>query len=250
MKLLFFVALLWAMLAIIFAFTDLQISMAFANPNSRWGNFLADWGRYPGYITLLVALCIGAFRILSMSVFSLLGHKKKRGYRKTVIVSSQAMMFAKVTIGVAFLNALFVNVTKYVWGRVRFYDLDALFSQYTPWYLPQGSNGHRSFMSGDAALGWLLLPIVILFLDRNRATRISITALAIGWGTAVAIGRVRVGAHYASDVLFSTGVAIIACLLLYQYFSSRARSARRVDTEIAKTGTRPEGVGLGSAKRA
>ena len=48
-KLIRFVALLWAALAIVFAFTDLRISAAFADPHSRWGNFLAEWGMYPGY---------------------------------------------------------------------------------------------------------------------------------------------------------------------------------------------------------
>ena len=52
-KLIRLVALIWAALALVFAFTDLRISVAFADPHSRWGNFLAEWGMYPGYFTIL-----------------------------------------------------------------------------------------------------------------------------------------------------------------------------------------------------
>lgn len=211
-KLILFVAAVWAALALVFAFTDLQVSIAFVNPQSRWANLLEDWGGYPGAIAYISAFCILVF-----SRFRVFGRK--------LMVSQQTMVFAKVTLGVALLNVyFFVSLTKYLWGRVRFCNLDSSFSQYTPWYLPQGPNGHESFASGHAAEGWLLLPIgVILFSGRSRATQMTITALAIGWGMAVAISRVRLGAHYASDVLFSSGVGITAFLLLYQYFSSRAK---------------------------
>ena len=211
-KLILFVAVIWITLSLVFAFTDLQISVAFVDPQSRWANFLEEWGRYPGTIAYLFAFCILVF-----SRFPLFNKKLK--------FSQQTMIFAKVTLGITLLNVLFfVRLTKYFWGRVRFYDLNSSFSQYTAWYLPQGPNGHQSFASGHAAEGWLLLPIgVILFSGRSRATQMTITALTIGWGMAVAISRVRLGAHYASDVLFSSGVGITAFLLLYQYFSSRAK---------------------------
>lgn len=212
-KLILFVAAVWAALALVFAITDLQVSIAFVNPQSRWANLLEDWGRYPGAIAYISAFCILVF-----SRFRLFGRK--------LMVSQQTMVFAKVTLGVTLLNVyLFVPLTKHFWGRVRFCNLDSSFSQYTAWYLPQGPTGHESFASGHAAEGWLLLPIgVVLFSGRSRATQVIITALSIGWGIAVAVSRVRLGAHYASDVLFSSGVGIMAFLLLCQYFSSRVKA--------------------------
>jgi len=211
-KLILFIAVVWVALALIFATTDLQISIAFVNPESKWAKFLEDWGGYPGAIAYISAFCILVF-----SHFRFFGKKLR--------VSRQTMVFAKVTLGVALLNVyLFVSLTKYFWGRVRFCNLDSSFSQYTPWYLPQGPTGHESFASGHTAEGWLLLPIsVILFSGRGSVTQVIGTALSIGWGIAVAVSRVRLGAHYASDVLFSSGVGIMAFLLLYQYFSLRVK---------------------------
>ena len=210
-KVVLVVTAIWAILAVVFAFTDLQISTAFFDPESRWALFLEKWGGYPGVIAYLSAFCILVF-------------DRFRPFNETFKFSRRVVLFAKVTLGIAIVNVgIFVTLTKNLWGRVRFYNLDSSFSQFTAWYLPQCPNGHESFASGHTAEGWLLLPVgLILFSGRSRATRMTTTALAIGWGLAVAISRVRLGAHYASDVLFSSGVGITAFLLLYQYFSSRA----------------------------
>jgi membrane-associated phospholipid phosphatase len=143
-------------------------------------------------------------------VHALLRHKYGRFSRPTEI-------FARVTIGTWVLNdLLFVQITKTLWGRVRFRDLDALQANFTPWYLPQGITGHRSFPSGHAAMGWMLLPLLLLALDRGRGVQVATGVLVVTWGVLVAVSRVVVGAHYASDVLFSSAVGVLCFLLLYQ----------------------------------
>ena len=201
----FAVVIIWGTLAIVFAGTDLQISLTVVNVQSRWANILAEWGQYPGLLTL-----VGA-------VFLAVIHRVRR---KKNSVSPQLMLFANVTIGSAFLSFGVLHLLKTLWGRVRFYDLDALYSQYTPWYVPQGLTGNESFPSGHTTLGWWCLPLVILVLTSHRGLQILMLALTLSWGTLVAISRVRVGAHYASDVLFSSGLVIVTVLLLYQHFSS------------------------------
>ena len=47
----------WVVLAIIFGFTDLAISIAVVDEASIWGNFGADYGETPGYA--LIALALG-----------------------------------------------------------------------------------------------------------------------------------------------------------------------------------------------
>ena len=135
--------------------------------------------------------------------------------RKYKRFSHPTEIFAQVTVGTFVLNALlFVQTTKTLWGRVRFRDLDVLHSNFTPWYLPQGITGHRSFPSGHTAMGWLLLPLLLLTLDRGRKLRVATGVLVIAWGVLVAASRVVVGAHYASDVLFSSAVGILCFFAL------------------------------------
>ncbi|MFC2166275.1 hypothetical protein ACFLT2_14920, partial [Acidobacteriota bacterium] len=64
-------------------------------------------------------------------------------YRINPKISDRIEKFSWITFWSALLNyVLFVQVGKALWGRVRFFDLDALYSEFTPWYLPQGVNGH------------------------------------------------------------------------------------------------------------
>ncbi len=67
-------------------------------------------------------------------------------------------------------------------------------------------------------MGWMFLPLLICVKDREIKDpyRIVVTVLVIGWGLFVGLSRIVVGAHYASDVLFSTGMAAITILLLFK----------------------------------
>jgi len=114
---------------------------------------------------------------------------------------------------------IFIQGVKYFWGRVRFRELDAAFSQFTPWYLPQGITGFDSFPSGHAAMGWMLLALLILLANKKQWVKYSVFILISLWGVTLALSRVVIGAHYASDVLF--GSAVIA--FWYLFFIRRDR---------------------------
>ena len=103
-----------------------------------------------------------------------------------------------------------VQVVKYFWGRVRFRELDAVYSQFTPWYLPQGITGFDSFPSGHAAMGWMLLAVLILLDNKKKWLKNLVLTLIILWGVLLAMSRVIIGAHFASDVLFGSFFIIIA----------------------------------------
>jgi hypothetical protein len=134
----------------------------------------------------------------------------RRGWRP----SPHALAFARAALWLAVVNLIgFVFVLKAVWGRVRFRDLGAEFAEFTAWYSPQGWTGHTSFPSGHTALGWMLLPLIVFALGSRPLARFGLIVLAVGWGLFVAAGRVRFGAHYPSDVLFSTAVAWVTFLI-------------------------------------
>ena len=93
--------------------------------------------------------------------------------------------YSNVVVAVALFGyVICIQVVKYFWGRVRFRELDAAFLQFTPWYLPQGITGSDSFPSGHAAMGWMLLPLLILLANKKQwvkysTLRLFIYALAI-----------------------------------------------------------------------
>jgi membrane-associated phospholipid phosphatase len=123
--------------------------------------------------------------------------------------------YAKVVVGMALFGYVIgIQVTKYLWGRVRFRELDASFSQFTPWYLPQGITGFDSFPSGHAAMGWMLLALMVLFVNGKVLIKNFILMLIIIWAVLLAYSRVVIGAHFASDVLFGSFFIILTYLIL------------------------------------
>ena len=46
----------WVIIAIIFGFSDLAISIAVVDETSIWGNFGAEYGEIPGYALIAIAL--------------------------------------------------------------------------------------------------------------------------------------------------------------------------------------------------
>ncbi len=241
----------WAILAIIFGFYDLAISITVVDKTSIWGIFGADHGEIPGYVLIAIALAtllgslftnlklqkipayvgmfVGALFILLVDdedyfnigwslIFSLLiytivtWNKDWKQYRN---ISSVIALLAVIN------PLLFVQITKILCGRVRFRVLAPPYASFTPWFLPPGIGVvNSSFPSGHTAMGWMFLPLLITVKDRKikDPLRIIITVLVIGWGLFVGLSRIAVGAHYASDVLFSTGAATIVTIFLYTRF--------------------------------
>jgi len=158
---------------------------------------------------LIVFLIVSLF--ISLIIFILL-HKIETVKNEILI------KYSKVVVAVALFGyVLFIQGVKYFWGRVRFRELDAVFSQFTPWYLPQGITGSDSFPSGHAAMGSMLLPLLILLAEKKQWVKYSAFILIFMWGIVLALSRVVIGAHYASDVLFGSFFIIITFL----YFSKK-----------------------------
>ena len=250
--LLIYVIVAWIVLAVIFGIYDLQISIAVVDENSIWGNFGADYGEVPGYGLIAIALAtyiggyisnikmqkilaavgivvgviylmlgiadsdvtdtsLGGTLILSLAIYSVITWNKDwKNYRK---------ISGLISI-LALLNPLLlVQLMKLFWGRVRFRNLTPpLYVDFTPWFLPQGITGNYSFPSGHTAMGWMFLPLLVLVKDRKIKDPVKIITyiLLIGWGIFVALSRIAVGAHYASDTLFSSGFAAIITILFYR----------------------------------
>jgi len=246
------VLIIWIILAMIFGFTDLAISILVVDEASIWGNFGADYGETPGYALIALALTtllgslftnlnlqkipayvgivvgilfvlligddrfikIGWSLIVSLTVYVIITWKKDwKNYRR---ISGIIALLAVIN------PLLFIQITKILCGRIRFRDLTLPgYTEFTPWFLPPGiTGGGSSFPSGHAAMGWMFLPMLILVKDRKNSDplRIITIILVVGWGLFVGLSRIAVGAHYTSDVLFSTGAATVVTIFLYSRF--------------------------------
>lgn len=113
----------------------------------------------------------------------------------------------------AIITLIVIWCFKLGWGRVRFRQLED-FSQFTPFYHPNGYNGYYSFPSGHTANATVILTITYYFgFLKGRAKKLTplFHTLLGFWIVIVALSRVMVGAHYLSDVL--CGLAITAVIV-------------------------------------
>jgi membrane-associated phospholipid phosphatase len=158
------------------------------------------------YLIALCSLTISTLFLISGRVF---------GFK----MSHAASVISKVIVMLAFYGYfVFIQLIKIFWGRVRFRDLDALFLNFTEWYLPNGLNGHQSFPSGHAAMGWMLLPLILLVISKNIFIKSLIIGVISIWATTVALSRIVIGAHYPSDVLFGSCFIILVFIILYKKY--------------------------------
>ena len=149
------------------------------------------------------------FFILNWSLYTRL---KKLNYSVTL------KTYSKVSILLGLYGYLMlVQPVKLLWGRVRFRHIDACYSNFTPWFLPNGMNGNQSFPSGHAAMAFMILPLLLLVVNKSKNVKISLLILFISWGLVVGLSRVVIGAHYASDALFGSFIIVIVFLLLIKY---------------------------------
>ena len=252
-KLLLVIVIVWVILALVFGFTDLEISKAVVDDGSEWGIFGRDYGEVPGYALIAIALStfLGSFNnnlnlqkipayisVIVGVLFIIFAGDETDLYTGwgliipmifyVIITWNKDWKNYRTLAGIISLLAIInplvlVQIMKLLWGRVRFRDLTAPgFVDYTPWFLPQGFTGNQSFPSGHTAMSFMFIPLLIP-LRKMYLTNLSKQILAliliivvIGWALFVAASRVIVGAHYASDVLFSTMMAAVITILLYK----------------------------------
>jgi len=136
-------------------------------------------------------------------------------FRKKYKFSIKSVLFSRISFKMFFYGyILFVQPLKIFWGRIRFRDLTANFSDFSPWYLPQGINGNQSFPSGHASMGFMMLALFVFFADKAFYRRIILKGIVISWALAVCASRVVIGAHFTSDVLFGAFAIIVSYLFL------------------------------------
>lgn len=149
-------------------------------------------------------------------------------FRRRHKFSKKSVLFSRITFKTFFYGYLLIATPlKIFWGRIRFRDLAANYSNFTPWYWPNGITGNQSFPSGHAAMSFIMITLFIFFIDKPFYKRIITKGLIISWGLAVCASRVVIGAHFTSDVLFGAMIMIVT----YLFLINNANKILKVETD-------------------
>lgn len=252
---LFVIIALWGILAALFGIYDLEISHLFVNQTSIWGNIGVDYGELPGFclIVISVSILLGSLFdnkhkqkipfyitfVISLGLLIYFLVIQNYDTAKYLIVLGIGPIFfvpifyqkdlkefrkiSWVILLLAIFNPLFfVQIMKLLTQRIRYTSLlNEGLENYSRWYASFGpSTENNSFPSGHTAMGWMLLPLIIAVkqLKWRNPLRILVIIFVFFVGIFVGISRIKVGAHFASDVLFSTGAAFVYTVILHQWF--------------------------------
>ena len=240
----FRVAILVLILPLIpITFFDLKVSQLVADKANVVGKFVAEYGEFPAYILICFALLFviavspsvkekivyGVFLFFLVLILAADSLDDANAIVSGLILmfvpvlfilislrlkmKQKVLQFSRITALLALISPLImVQTLKWLWGRTRFRNLSTDYSEFTVWFLPQGSNGHRSFPSGHAAMGWMLLPLLLLAASNRQ--RLVISTVVIFWGVFVSAGRVIAGSHYVSDVYAATLIGLWTFIML------------------------------------
>ena len=145
--------------------------------------------------------------------FRLVPEPKMRNYEKPALVAL-----------LLFIISGFVTTwaLKLAWGRWTFRDMvdSGNLGLFTPWYLPQGPNGHNSFPSGHTNFAMMVLPLLLL-IPQKSMWKYPAWIFVLLWGAFAGISRIILGAHFASDVLFGAGQTILWFVLLSKWVTKK-----------------------------
>jgi len=240
-------------------FVDLRLSEALNNPTQWFSKLLHNYGEWPAYLINVgfpVALCVWLikhkkyllsvppflFAIIFGFLFSMMWFKNTSMpflfnsifnavvtgalFGLFFIIPKQVHKKALYILGLTFIVSniayLIMLAMKYLWGRVRFFDLE---DNFTPWFRPNGINGNDSFPSGHvlSAASLLMLWLVpIIFQIKNIFARLPLVVIPALYTIAMMYARIVVGAHYLSDVVFSIILFTVCTVLVLWVVCRRA----------------------------
>ncbi len=270
---LFVIVAVWGIFAAVFGMFDLEISQLIVNQNSIWGNIGAEYGELPGFCLIIISISIlfGSlfdnkhkqkipfYLLFVLSLGPLIYFLIIQNYdiAKYLIAMGIGPIFfvpifyqkdlkkfrkiSWVILLLAIFNPLFfVQIIKLLTQRIRYRNLlDIGFDNYSRWYASLGpSTDYNSFPSGHTAMGWMLLPLIIAVkqLKWKNPLKILVIIGVLFVGIFVGVSRIKVGAHFASDVLFSTCAAFVYTIILHKWFylSEATDSLKANNEEISE----------------
>ncbi|MGQ4807518.1 hypothetical protein NKDENANG_00870 [Candidatus Entotheonellaceae bacterium PAL068K] len=174
-------------------------------------SWLYTYGEYPAILMAIAAFLVG------------LGSVRRpawRAYQRHCLI---------LVLAVALGPGVLVNAgLKPLWGRPRPRHI-VLFGgtqPYRPWWRPGGPGVGKSFPSGHAAMGYILVAGALLVPASRRHWRRRLAlAGALGYGSLMGLARMLQGGHFASDVVWAAGLMCVTAFGLRMLLGGAPRRA-------------------------
>ena len=129
------------------------------------------------------------------------------------------LRIATIIILSVLFEELFVNIIKIIINRPRFKDLTS-YAEFVPWYKIRSSSiSGDSFPSGHTARAAGII-FIILF-SNTKDKRIIYTIISFLWILFIALGRIILGAHFASDVISGAYIMLLSFLFVRYFYDKR-----------------------------
>lgn len=124
---------------------------------------------------------------------------------------------------VTIVSVSLIEILKNIWGRVRFRDLSEDYHEFTRLFNINGFNGNKSFPSGhtNAGTSILLLSLLVPRFSDKKWLKYAIVSICFVYITILAVSRIVVSAHYASDVLCGFVVGFLSICGCYNVLKRR-----------------------------
>jgi membrane-associated PAP2 superfamily phosphatase len=191
---------------------DLTLSSWFYEPDVGW-RYAEAWGwrsLFEFGLRPAIFMAITAFVVLIGSWL----RPAWVPYRRACLV---------LVLAVALGPGLVVNsILKPYWGRPRPRHVTEFggMRAFHHWWQPGGLGSGKSFPSGHAAMGFVMVAGAVLIPQRYRRLRHTAIGVALGYGLLLGCGRIVQGGHFFSDVLWA---GILVVLITYVLWRTLAR---------------------------
>lgn len=186
-----------------------------------------------GAFSMYVNIIIGVIGQLILSLVFYYGLKKKYKERFALGVDDKGIgdfcNKCRVT-ALCCIITLFVSFfLKAFWGRVRYRDVLAGKGEYSFFAIPQLFTGHFSFPSGHSANAACFMSVTYLVSDKKKLA--VLRCILVVWLVLTAFSRLRLGAHYVTDIVTGVAVGLFAVWIspvLIKRFKKMRESRREI----------------------
>lgn len=185
-----------------------------ANNDTGSHGALPDW-----YLPTLIILTILFVAIGLFLCYKWLAKKENSEMQRLTRI-------ALVAIVAVYAGSTILNTMKMFWGRMRPYEMNSQWSNFTAWFQINGENGHKSFPSGHAQEVWISL-ILPLFVSPQHAKKRQYVFIATAiFSFIVVLSRLRIGAHFLSDVTVGSFISIFVVYVMSRIVNEKLTSGK------------------------